>query len=103
MGKVVCVVLMAIGAVIFLASGYSLEWFSASTLLSSDPSAFERTPHWYWGLFVGIALILLGLVLGAVIELWPPRIPKPPLSSVDDLPSPNKELRAENYDRRDGR
>ena len=73
MGKVVCVVLMALGAVVFLASGFSLEWFSASTLASSDPSAFERTAHWHLGLFVGIALILLGLVLGAVIQLWPRR------------------------------
>ena len=74
-GKVVCVVLMVIGAVIFMASRLSL-WFTASTLASGDPSAFERTAHWYLGLFVGIALILLGLVLGAVIELWPRRIPK---------------------------
>jgi hypothetical protein len=96
---------MAIGAVILLASDFSLEWFTASTLGSSNPSAFERTANWYLGLFVGIALILLGLVLGAVIELWPPRIQKPPLSSVDNLPSRvlDKELRAENNDRRSGR
>lgn len=65
--------LLALGAAIFLASGFSLRWFTASTLVPGDRSAFERTAHWYLGLFVGIALILLGLVLGAVIQLWPRR------------------------------
>jgi len=105
MGKIVCVVLMVIGAVILFASRISLGWFTASTLASGDPSAFERTAHWYLGLFVGIALILLGLVLGAVIELWPLRISKPPLSSFDGFPprQPKHELRAGDDDRPDGR
>jgi hypothetical protein len=64
--KRVCVVVMLIGAVIFFASGLTLDRFTASTLVSS-PEGFERTAHWYLGLFVGIALILLGLVLCGVI------------------------------------
>jgi peptidoglycan/LPS O-acetylase OafA/YrhL len=103
MGKVVCAVFMAIGIVIFLASRLVLIY--AMRISSADPLAFEHDAYAYLAGYVGTAFILLGLLFGAVIELWPSRIRKSPLPSHDDLPSrpPDKELRAEDDDRRDGR
>jgi hypothetical protein len=99
MGKVVCGVFVAIGIVIFLASHFTTLW--APAISSGDPLAFEHDAYAYLGGYVGAAFILLGLLFGAVIELWPSRIRKPPLTSVDDLPSrpPNEELRGGDDDR----
>jgi hypothetical protein len=104
MGKLACVVLMAIGVVLFFASRWS-TWFTASTLASGDPSAFETTAYWYLASFVGIALILLGgVLLGVVVNRSPPRIPKRSLASFDDLPhQANEELRTKDSDEPDRR
>jgi len=95
MGKVVCAVFIAIGIVLFLVSDFVAQY--PVGLSSGDPLAFEHNAYAHLGGYVGAAFILFGLLFGAVIELWPSRIRKPPLASSDDLQSrsPEKELRAE--------
>jgi hypothetical protein len=102
MGKIVCGVFMAIGTVLFLASRYVLKY--AGPISSGDPLAFEHKAYAYLAGYVGIALVLLGLLFAATIEVWPLRIHKPPLPSFDDLPPRphDNELPADD-NRRDGR
>ena len=83
MRKFVSVGLMVIGIVIFLGSSEDLvlgSWDPSP----SHPLAFERKAYGYLGMFVGIAVILLGFMVAA---FWPQRIPDRPLPPFEDLPT----------------
>lgn len=76
MGKVVGAVLMAIGLVIFFASRFDAKYML--DMSSRDPLVFERAAYGYLAGYVGIALIMVGLLLLAVLARRSPRMPKPP-------------------------
>jgi len=76
--KIVCGVFIAIGVGVILVA--HPHWIRADASFS-DPMSFELEAYRYLGLHAGIAFILLGLVVGAVISIWPPRKSKTPRSS----------------------
>ena len=75
MGRVVSGVLMAMGMVFFLASHFVANYMDMS---SRDPLVFEHAAYAHLVGYVGITLILVGLLLGAALSPRPPRTPKPP-------------------------